>query len=272
MNGHIANAVAVVCAGNQFVAGKDISGFWPDASVFNFMKLVEFRHPPASGVDTDEYPLVAADPMEWFGTLKGMRGLRLHNVKPERGPHQQLDVPDRMLAAFVGGGQRWLIEVAGEEESELWEAFHRVGDRNDRERRIWMCTHILQGTAPRLELDADALKLDEAVMRFREALVAIEIFASEAMHDNFADIFRDSIAAIDAGKPTIDQGEMSRFTGFDDRHAALFEACSRAWVFGGMGSWNDLGESGERYDRVSQDLYESLNDCIAALATSTYRG
>lgn len=42
--------------------------------------------------------------------------------------------------------------------------------------------------------------------------------------------------------------------------------------FGGMGSWNDRGEGGETYDRVSQDLYESFNDCIAALATSTYRG
>ena len=64
---------------------------------------------------------------------------------------------------------------------------------------------------------------------------------------------------------------MARFTGFDDRQAAIFEACSRAWVFGGMGSWNDLG-GGERYDRVSQALYDSLNACIAALANSSFHG
>ena len=105
MNGHITNAVALVCAGNQFLSGKDVAGFWPDAPVFNFMKLVEFRHPPASGKDTDEYPLVAPDPMAWFGKLKGkFSGLRLYNVKPVRGPHKQLDVADRMLAGFVGGG------------------------------------------------------------------------------------------------------------------------------------------------------------------------
>lgn len=275
MNGHIATAVALVCAGNRFLAGHDISGFWPDAPVFNFTKLVEFRHAPASGKDTDEYLLVASDPMQWFASLRGkFRGFRLYNVKPVRGPHQQLDVADRMLAGFVGGGQRWLIEAVGEQDSELWEAFHRVGDRTDADNRIWLCTHILQATVPRVELDADAaaLPLGGAAARFRKALADIEAFAREATYDNFADIFRDSIAVIDAGKPTIDTGEMRRFTGFDDRQAALFEACSRAWVFGGMGSWNDLGESGERYDAVSQELYGSLNDCIAALASSTYRG
>jgi hypothetical protein len=272
MNGHIANAVAIVCAGNQYLAGKDIAGFWPGAPVFNFMKLVEFRHPPASGNDTDEYPLVAANPMQWFAALKPWCvGLRLHNVKPARGPTQQIGTPDRMLAGMVGGGQRWLIEAVGKTESEIWEAFHRVGDRNDPERRIWMCTHILQGRSPRAEIEADILQLDEAVSRFRAALTRIEAYAREEKLDNWEQIFREAAATIDAGKPTIEQGDMARFTGFDDREAAIFEACSRAWVFGGMGSRNDLG-GGERYDEVSQSLYETLNDCIGALATATFRG
>lgn len=275
MNGHIACAVAIVCAGNQYLAGGDIDGFWPDAPVFNFLKQVEFRHPPASGNDADDYPLAAGDPVEWFATLNPWcRGLRLYNVKPTRGPHQQLDVPDRMLAGFVGGGQRWLIEAAGEVESELWEPFQRLGDRNDPERRIWLCTHTLQGKAPRAELDTDAaaLTLDGAAARLRNALVEIEAYARAETIDIFADIFREAIAVIDAGRPTVDQGAMMRFTGFSDRQAALFEACSRAWVFGGMGSWNDIGGTGERYDAVSQALYEGIHDCITAVANSTYRG
>lgn len=272
MNGHIANAVALVCAGNQFLAGKNIDGFWPDAPVFNFMKLVEFRHQPDSGKDADDYPLIASDPMDWFEQLKPWcRGLRLHNTVPTRGPNQQLDTPDRMLAGFIGGGQRWLIEAAGETESEIWEAFHRLGDRNDPERKIWKCTHILQWKSPRADVEADApLKLDEAVARFRNALVRIETYARDEKYDNWAEIFNEATAAIDAGKPSIEQGDMARFTGFDDTQAAIFEATSRAWVFGGMGSWNDTG-GGERYDRVSQALYESLNDCIGALANSTFR-
>lgn len=274
MNGNIASAVAIVCAGNQYLAGKDIEGFWPDAPVFNFLKLVEFRHQPASGKDTDDHPLIASDPMEWFETLKPWaRGLRLHQVAPTRGPDQQIDAPDRMLAGFVGGGQRWFIEAAGEKESEIWEPFHRLGDRNDPQRRIWKCTHIMLSKAPRHEFDADAsLKLDVAVESFRKALVRIETYARDEKQDNWADIFNEATAVIDAGKPSIEQGDMARFTGFSDQQAAIFEACSRAWVFGGMGSWNDVGGTGERYDRVSQALYDTLNACIAALANSTFRG
>jgi hypothetical protein len=274
MNGNIASAVALVCAGNQFVAGKDVDGFWPDAPVFNFTKLTEFRHQPVSGKETDDHPLIASDPMEWFDILKPWaRGLRLHHVAPVRGPNQQTDAPDRMLAGFVGGGQRWLIEAAGETESEIWEPFHRVGDRNDPQRRIWKCTHIMLSKAPRRELDEDAsLKLDVAVEAFRKALVRIETYARDEKQDDWAGIFNEATGVIDAGKPSIEQGDMARFTGFDDHQAAIFEACSRAWVFGGMGSWNDIGGSGERYDRVSQALYDTLNACIGALANSTFRG
>lgn len=275
MNGNIAIEVAIVCAGNRYLQGGDIGEFWPQAPVFNFLKLVEFRHPPASGKDTDDHSLIASDPMEWFENLKPRcHGFRLHQVSPTRGPNQQLDVPDRMLAGFVGGGQRWLIEAVGETESELWEAFHRVGDRNDPQRRIWKCTHILQAIAPRAQLDADAAKFrfEDAVVRFRKALVHIETYARDEKYDNFADIFNEATDTLDAGKPMIEGDDpMAPYTGFTERQAAVFEACSRAWVFGGMGSWNDLG-GGERYDRVSQALYDSLNDCIAAVANSTFKG
>lgn len=274
MNGHIAAAVAIVCAGNQYIAGKDITGFWPGAPVFTFMKLSEFRAQPVSGNDADDHPLVAADPMAWFESLKPWcKGLRLINVAPTRGPNQQLDVPDRMLAGFVGGGQRWLIEAAGETTSEIWEPFHRLGDRNDPDRRIWLCTHILAEKAPRAELDAEAarLPLDPTVARFHAALVDIEAYARKEGITNFADIFRDAVTLIDTATPETERGEMTRFTGFTPRLAAIYEACSRAWVFGGMGSWNDTG-GGPDYDRVSQALYDTINDTVASLASSTFKG
>jgi hypothetical protein len=277
MNGHIYSSLMLVSVGNGYLSGRDVGAFWPDANAFAYLKVCEFRRPPASSNDTDEYPLVAADPPEWFGKLKtdGRRGLRLHHTTPTRGPSQQLNVSDRMLAGMVGGGQRWLIEAAGEKESELWEPFNRVGDRNDPQRKIWLRTHILQAPAvPRADLDADvsALPLEETVTRLRAALVEVEAFARKQTYDNFADIFRDAIASLDGkGDP---QGWMKTDTGlsgFGPRQFAILDAASQAWVFGGMGSWNDL-PGGPDYDRVSQALYDALNDCIAALANSTFPG
>jgi hypothetical protein len=48
----------------------------------------------------------------------------------------------------------------------------------------------------------------------------------------------------------------------------LLSACERAWVFGGMGSWNDLGfregDLQRRYDQVTPSLYEAVVGGIAA--------
>lgn len=273
MQGPIENALMLVAAGNAQLAGKDISGFWPDAPTFRFLKLCEFRLQPPSGNDKDDFPLVAADPMEWFGFQKAnCQGYRLHAVERPRGPSQQIDTPDRMLAAFVGGGPRFLIEVVGQFNSELWEGFHRLGDRNDPDRRIWLCTHIMQGMIPVKDVEP-VQPLPAALERLQAALAGIEAYARAEKYDAFADCFLRAIAALEGRRkdPWPHEKEVVRYTGFDSRQLNAFHAINHAWVFGGMGSWNDLG-GGPQYDDVSERLYIALNDTIAALGSSTFRG
>jgi hypothetical protein len=272
MQGPTENALMLVAAGNAFMAGRDISGFWPNAPTFQFLKLCEFRLPPASGNDADEYPLVASDPMEFFALQKqNCRGYRLHHTVRKRGPSQQIDAPDRMLTAFVGGGAQWLIEAVGEFNSELWEGFHRLGDRDDPDRRIWLCTHIMQGMMPVKE--SEPVGLDEALSDLRVTLPDIEAYAREEKWDNFADCFARAREALDgkAKDKSPWTSDIIRYTGFSQHQLNVLQAINHAWVFGGMGSWNDTG-GGERYDEVSERLYSALNDCIAGLANSTYRG
>ena len=55
-------------------------------------------------------------------------------------------------------------------------------------------------------------------------------------------------------------------------HGRLLAAGQAAWVFGGAGSWNDMGFSGEagvQYDRLTEDLYEIINTATATAANST---
>jgi hypothetical protein len=272
MQGPIENALMLTAAGNAFLAGRDIAGFWPDAPTFKFLKLCEFRLPPPSGAGNDDHPLVAADPMDWFDLQRATcMGYRLHLAERQRGPNQQIDTPDRMLAAFVGGGPRFLIEAVGEFNSELWEGFHRLGDRNDPDRRIWLCTHVLQGMVPVKEVEP--VQLPAALESLRSALTAIEAYAHTEKYDAFADCFARAGAALEGERrdewPHV--REIVRYTGFDDCQLNVLHAINHAWVFGGMGSWNDLG-GGPRYDEVSEKLYTALNESIAALGNSTFRG
>lgn len=272
MNGHVYTNLMLTCAGNLFLRGGDVAGFWPGSDAFRFTHSCEFREPPAVIADGAAYPLVAVDPLDWFAKLKpGFRGLRLHHTARKRAANQQTEVSDRMLAGMVGGGQRWLIEAVGEQESEIWEGFERIGDRDEPNRKIWLWTFIRQGKAPTRQLDADfaGLGLEDAVMRFRQALIDVEAYARTESYDNFAEIFREALTELDraADGTAADWGDAC-YTGFDARRLSIMSAASRASVFGGMGSWNDLG-GGETYDKVSEALYSTLNDCIVALANST---
>jgi hypothetical protein len=50
-------------------------------------------------------------------------------------------------------------------------------------------------------------------------------------------------------------------------------ACQHAWVFGGMGSWNDVSfdaKPGE-YERVSEQLHRALLQGILAGANASLR-
>jgi hypothetical protein len=266
------NALELVAVGNAFLKGRDIVGFWPDAPTFRWMKTCEFRTPPKSGKDNDDYPLLAADPIAWFAALKPWcKGLRLHSTQRKRGPNQTIDTPDRMLAAFVGGGARWLIEAVGEQRSEIWEGFHRLGDRNDPQRRIWLVAYIRQGEVD--PADSNPIAIETALPEFRRVLPEIEAYAREEKYDNFADLFAQALAALSphAREPNDFLDALQRYSGMSNNQIGVLEALMAASVFGGMGSWNDLG-GGERYDALSERLYNSLNDVTAALANSTYPG
>jgi hypothetical protein len=275
MNGHVYTNLLLTCAGNRFLGVGDIAGFWLGSDAFRFTQSCEFRELPSVVEDGAAYPLVANDPLDWFVTLKpGVRGLRLHHTARKRAANQQTEVSDRMLAGMVGGGQRWLIEAVGESDSELWEGFERIGDREEPNRKIWLWTFIRQGKAPRTAMDADVsgLGLDDAVAHFRQALTDVEAYARTESYDNFAEIFREALSELDrAAEGTAADWGDARYTGFDPRRLSIMSAASRASVFGGMGSWNDLG-GGEAYDKVSEALYSTLNDCIMALANSTCAG
>jgi hypothetical protein len=175
-----------------------------------------------------------------------------------------------MLVGFVGGGARWLIEAVGKDRSELWEGFHRFGDRAAA--KPWLCTHVLQGEVAVADVTPEAF--EPAVAELRAALVDIEAFARAQKLDNFADCFARGSALLASGEP--DEMEwlqrVMKHAGFSRRQASVMQAINHAWVFGGMGSWNDLGLGGEPYDGLSERLYVALNNAIAGLANSTFKG
>ena len=270
MQGNISQALALTAVGNAALNGRDVTGFWPDASVFVFSKLCEFREPDGS----EEMRLVAADPLDWFEMLRTTcSGLRLHAAPMEQQPGLG-PIAERMLVGFVGGGPRWLIEAVGRGRSRIWQGFDHVLDRNDAERRIWAHTYLLQGeTAPQ---SLSITSVQQASVDLDAALAAIEGLSREIGAEHFTERFVQAGAALAEGGPPAFHVDIADYADLDEPARRLFAAATHAWVFGGMGSWNDMGgfepELNARYERCSEELFDALVNAVSAIANSTYRG
>jgi hypothetical protein len=268
MQGYVAQALALVTVGNAALGGRDVRRFWPDASVFRFSKICEFLVP----VSGDEWRQVAADPLEWFDTLRpSCLGLRLH-VAPRPLQAGQSLLNERLSVGFVGGGPRWLIETVGHARSQVWQGFDKLLDRNDPAHKIWANGYLLQGETAPQSLTADPLDL--ATAELDAVLIDIEQLANELQAGEFGECFANARAALaSAGGPPSFYEDIVGYSGMSVEAQRALVAVSSAWVFGGMGSWNDIGapaELSERYERESEALFRSLQRVIAAIANSTF--
>ena len=268
MQGPIAQALALTCVGNSYLRGEDVSGFWPEASVFRFSKGCDFRE-----VDGDRDTLIAADPLVWFETLRGARGLLLHTAPRPRGPGQTIPINERQSAGFVGGGPAWIIEAVGAEQSTLWQGHDRLGDRGDPQQKIWLNTYLLSA---RTKLEThQRMALADASRTLEKALREIETLARD-LAPAWSETFASARASLNADKPdAFYYADIADCARFSVEQRQILGAVSMGWVFGGMGSWNDMAAPEARaaeYERVSEELFCALIDAICALANSSFDG
>jgi len=109
----------------------------------------------------------------------------------------------------------------------------------------------------------------------RRTLGDILAFAEEQRFDGFAGSFRTAIKCLSANDPFAEVHHKdlapAGFLVLPERQ--LLAACQAAWVFGGVGSWNDLGFNGKeqvRYERLSSSLFALLNEgiCVSTNAAA----
>jgi hypothetical protein len=274
MQGTIAHVVALVLEGNAALRGVSSPGLGSDHSAMTFCEYVHFADLAGTPTGWSER-IVAADPAAWFRYLseRGFNELRLSHG-PSRGTNPN-GVPDRMLAAFIGGGGRWLIQASRPRGSDYWESRWTVGDRERADRRIWQVTYgrLARNQPPTADepIDLQALR-DE----LREALVRIKAFASKQGLDDFAACFANGLDDLAAPSPVhAFHKELANPSLLPVEAIQLLSAAQSAWVFGGMGSWNDLGFDGEdqsTYESLSEALYGIVNRAIVAATNASAVG
>jgi beta-lactamase superfamily II metal-dependent hydrolase len=73
---------------------------------------------------------------------------------------------------------------------------------------------------------------------------------------------------LNSEKPEVDfyHNDLISIENYDLQNRQLLLSASKAFVFGGMGSWNDMGfeneETNKKYNELSTELYNTMNQAI----------
>lgn len=260
MNGELAQLVVLVSHASAFLAGDRgaLGDVGPGSQMFRWVGDAGFFAPDGR---------VDGGPAGWVEGLaeRGIDRVRLVVPSPGRQAAGDLSVDDRLLAGFTNAGRQWAL-ATGSGRPEAWGAGWELGDRDREDQRIWSVRYEGQYLDATPELPVRSVA--DAAHALDAALVAIGEFALAQQHmGNWPEIFAAArVAEVDGG-PTL----LARSAPGDAQRLAT--RASSAWVFGGMGSWNDMGfaepDAQARYDAVSGELYRCVLEAIEAAANAT---
>jgi hypothetical protein len=256
VNGELAQCLAIATYATEWLADSRRSGSGRGGSlrVPLFVDLVAFDS--VAGVDT------------WVERLAEVKVERLWLAVPGIGMAERPgELEPHLGAAFVGGVPVGLLST-GPAGNRLWQAHWQVGARVSDGAQIAIANYESQPVSvgpARVGVGAAADELDRVLRRAAE-------FAGRQQLPQWARVFADARqrwARNRSARPAPDPGLFpASWPDADSRRLA--DVAQAAWVFGGMGSWNDLGFADDdvqrEYEQLSRDLFNAvMRACVAAV-------
>lgn len=265
MQGPMAQVIGLVLAVNAQRRGLSVAK-WPNGSIYAFCNSVEFVRGSRPGWFGRGRPVVDANPDKWLASLPEGSGARLR-IQRRNAPN----ISDRNAVAFANGGPLFLIEVTGPEPEFWWNAWD-VTQRSAADNRIWSVVYRKLDSP--LADEPCELSITETGERLRGALDDAIAFSTRTGM-GFEDTLSGARDLLDAADP------LAAFYRADMVPAGLLElpaqhilaCCSSAWVFGGMGSWNDAGfdgVDGVTYTQVSDRLFDAILDGLTVATNASH--
>lgn len=273
MTGVLAQLVTLTGYGNAFLKHeKTPPGFDSGNSAFQFCNKIDFREfEKQFFFSKPREKVVAERPTEWFAYLRAGRckHLRLYFEHSK----DQRFAKEHKLAGFVGGGGTWLIECVYDGFSNYWANRWTVTDQNATDNKIWTVNYGSIG----VRQSTRNLQVDNENIKSRLGVTLAEIAGFAFKHDlqGWGDQFAKAKSTLDSALPAENyyHKDLIPLDNYSSIAKQILFSAGSAWVFGGMGSWNDLGfankEDNETYERLSEQLYSDINKAIIG-AINTY--
>lgn len=253
MNGPIVQNIALCLYGNAVLNGEPLSDFFNNSTAA-FCQKIEFSYFYRNASGSLQEKILYNNPDSFF---KEMNSLQTHFNLYYEPAKQQDGIEERMSAGFIGGGGKWILLSTNKTGTIDWTSFWNVIDQNAPDRKIWGVKYIQTGNKFLCNE-----KDENYIEKFHKALEAVYNFTVEKNDSAFAEYFKNAMETLDSHGEKLFGYHKDLVPGCYKKIEYLLDACQSAWVFGGMGTWNDVyfedDNIFEEYKKVSQDLYSSL--------------
>lgn len=261
MNGELAQTIALIAHGNAYLQGDGppAPNLQSSNSTFRYVSSISFLQIAEGG--TVE---VANDVSRWLIWLRDHGVERLHlRTRPTSGP-----LPAHIASAFAGAGE-WMILATTDGTGSFWIPRWEVGKLSSA--RPWKVSYVAASAVQIRTFTPPALAVARADLA--NWLTAARKVADDLAADDWRDWFTTALDQLTADEPH------GRYhddalppSGYSRAARQVFAAAVGAWVFGGMGSWNDLFVEDEnlrqRYDEASESLFRSALAAFEAVLES----
>jgi hypothetical protein len=276
MTGDIIRAITLTTYGTAFLRDNyDIDNLTLEHSSFKFANNIEFLTPKKRFLARPSWHVYADNPIDWLKKLKedGCQKVRMVFQQDNSINLNGQAVLDYKLAGFVGGGGNRYIQTIFSKTSDIWQSREKVTDKHAPNNKIWTISYGRILTGQQIQAKRE-YNIENIRMRLKDKLTQIAVFAENEKLTFWAEWFHAALNILDSTIPfeddksgqIIPQGKMNL------KATQLLAGSGKAWCFGGMGSWNDIGfeekEKNELYDRLTSELYDVVNESYIAVANS----
>ncbi|OOQ57616.1 hypothetical protein [Mucilaginibacter pedocola] len=262
MIGTLAQLIAIISYGNAFLMDQNWKKLDFENSTLKYCNRVTFVNDKSS----ENHGVVAEDIQEWFVFLKksGCQRLKLF-YKPKNRDNVGRE---RLDAGFVEGSDVWMVEVVFANHSDYWMVNEQVTNEQAKDRRIWGVKYFLASSG-HSSASPTLASLNKAKAELDSSLKEIISFSDKHKLKYWAETFSKAKQNLESSHPAI--GYYKDFI-IEENMALLSRqvlfSAGEAWVFGGMGTWNDLlfnnSKDNNMYNRLSDSLYKSVVKAIIA--------
>lgn len=270
MNGELASLIALALHANAWLAA-DEPGPAPDLlatnSAFQFDRTVTFTLASRTSKRTTDLGGIDG----WLRYLRTSGVTRVSALDPDYWDADPAeDRPKPWIASAFANGAPWTLHCAGPGTSvSVWRAQSTVGDPSDPERRIWNVA-FTGYEFPSLR-EVPVVPLETARAELVQALSDARTFARLQNETSWVTWFEKADAALLAPDPVLPYNpDLAPVGALTLAERQLMAAAMQGWVFGGMGSWNDLGIANDDdaavYEIITGNLYAAV---VRSLGSAT---